>query len=245
MPETVSCSRPFADVLADFQTAPLSLCWQVPGIWPVNKPSGPSSNRAVLLARKALGIKKVGHAGTLDPLADGLLLLLAGNATRLFDKMQEFTKSYVAGFRLGEKTDSQDITGSPVSDWMPQNRPPLSRQTVEDALTAFQGAILQIPPMHSALKKDGQPLYKLARRGETIDRAARPVTVFDLRLNEFDGIDGTLSMTVSKGFYVRTLIDDLGLALGTGAVMTRLTRTGIGPFILANAVAMENLTQKK
>jgi len=95
------------------------------------------------------------------------------------------------------------------------------------------------------LKKDGQPLYKLARRGETIDRAARPVTVFDLRLNEFDGIDGTLSMTVSKGFYVRTLIDDLGLALGTGAVMTRLTRTGIGPFILANAVAMENLTQKK
>ena len=235
---------PFPEVLADFRQDPRSLLWRIPGVWPVNKPSGPSSNLVVVRARKALGLKRIGHAGTLDPMASGLLLLLAGNATRLFDHTQEFLKSYRAGFLLGERTDSQDATGLPLPDWIPSHHPPLPRSGVETALAAFRGEILQIPPMYSALKKDGQPLYKMARRGETIERQARPVTIAELRLTDFDGGAGILEMTVSKGCYVRTLIDDLGKDLGCGAVMTSLERTAIGPFTLAEAVAPEGLAER-
>lgn len=237
-------SPPFTETLSLFHNDPLALCWRIPGLWLVNKPSGPSSNLVVVRARKALGLKKIGHAGTLDPLASGLLLLLAGNATRLFDHMQEFGKSYRAGFRLGERTDSQDVTGQALEGWTPPRPVPLNADEVEQALNGFRGEILQTPPMHSALKKDGQPLYKLARKGEVVERAARPVSVSSLELVDFDGVSGTLDMTVSKGFYVRTLIDDLGLALGCGAVMTSLVRTAIGPFVLADAADMDALGEK-
>ncbi len=226
---------PFPETLAAFQTDPLSLLWKNPGVWILDKPSGPSSNLCVVRARKALGEKRVGHAGTLDPLASGLLVLLVGNATRLFDQMQDFTKTYAAGFRLGEKTDTRDITGSPVEGFAPSVPLPLPREAVEAALAAFRGEGMQLPPMHSALKKDGQPLYKLARRGVEVPRAPRPVTVSRLELLDFDGVEGVLSMDVSKGFYVRTLIDDLGEALSAGAVMTSLTRGAIGPFLLSAA----------
>ena len=238
-------SQPFAETLAAFQQNPLSLLWRIPGCWPVHKPSGPSSNLIVVRARKTLNIKKIGHAGTLDPMASGLLLLLAGNATRLFDHMQEFTKSYQAEFRLGVRTDTQDATGTPIANWQPTTQPPITRETITTTLDTFKGDILQTPPMHSALKKDGQPLYKLARKGETVERAPRPVSVHNLTMTNFDGLTGTLDMTVSKGFYVRTLIEDLGLALGCGAVMTSLTRTAIGPFTLDDAVPLDNLADKK
>ena len=238
-------SPPFTETLAAFNRDPLSLLWRIPGAWPVDKLSGPSSNLVVVRARKALNLKKIGHAGTLDPLASGLLLLLTGNATRLFDHMQEFTKSYTAGFRLGFRTDSQDTTGQPLIDFAPTVPLPVPEEAVEAALARFRGDILQTPPMHSAIKKDGQPLYKLARQGVEIDRPARPVTVHDLRLKSFDGREGVLEMTVSKGFYVRTLVDDLGLALGTGAVMTSLERTAIGPYRLEDAVALEELADRK
>ncbi len=226
---------PFPETLAAFRSDPRSLLWQNPGIWLVDKPSGPSSNLCVVRARKALGEKRVGHAGTLDPLASGLLVLLVGNATRLFDQMQDFTKTYVAGFQLGMKTDTQDITGAPVENFAPAISLPVPRAAVEAALDPFRGEILQLPPMHSALKKDGQPLYKLARKGLEVERAPRPMTVSRLELQSFDGVSGMLEMTVSKGFYVRTLIDDLGDALGTGATMTSLSRTAIGPFSLEDA----------
>lgn len=226
---------PFPDTLAAFKADPSSLLWKNPGIWPVNKPSGPSSNLWVVRARRALGEKHIGHAGTLDPLASGLLVLLAGNATRLFDHMQDFTKTYIAGFRLGLKTDSQDITGTPVKGFAPAAPPPLPRASVEAALAPFRGEILQLPPMHSALKKDGQPLYKLARKGVEVERVPRAMTVSRLELLDFDGVDGVLSMDVSKGFYVRTLIDSLGDALSAGATMTTLVRTAIGPFTLSEA----------
>lgn len=226
---------PFPDILAAFRADPSSLLWKNPGIWPVHKPSGPSSNHWVIRARRALREKRVGHAGTLDPLASGLLILLAGNATRLFDQMQDFTKTYTAGFRLGLKTDSQDITGNPVADFIPRTGLPVARGTVETALARFRGEIMQLPPMHSALKKDGQPLYKLARQGVEVARAPRPMTVSRLELVDFDGVNGTLSMDVSKGFYVRTLIDDLGEALAAGAAMTALVRTAVGPFRLSDA----------
>lgn len=240
-----TASPPFPEVLAAFQDDPLRLRWRVPGVWPLAKPSGPSSNLMVVRARKALGLKRVGHAGTLDPLASGLLLLLAGNATRLFDHMQEFAKTYRAGFRLGERTDSRDVTGQPLPGFAPNPPPPVPEAVVRAALDGFRGETMQTPPMHSALKKDGQPLYKLARRGIEVERAARPVTVRSLELERFDGVEGVLEMTVSKGFYVRTLIDDIGLAIGCGAVMTALERTAIGPFRLDAAVDLERLREMR
>lgn len=233
--------RPFAEVLADFRREPASLLWKIPGIWLIDKPSGPSSNLAVVRARKALGIKKIGHAGTLDPMASGLLLLLAGNATRLFDAMQECDKAYQADFRLGVRTDSQDSTGAALPGWAPDRPPPIPPEEMAAALERFRGDILQTPPMHSALKKNGQPLYKLARKGVSVERTARPVSVRRLEATRFDGTTGRLEMLVSKGFYVRTLIDDLGTVLGCGAVMTALRRTGIGLFSVADAVPLEEL----
>lgn len=214
---------------------------KVPGLWLVNKPPGPSSNRIVLQARKALRIRKIGHAGTLDPMAGGLLILMAGDATRLFDFLQEFPKTYCAGFQLGMKTDSQDSTGIPLSGWRPFRLPPVSAEELEMALSRFRGDIFQIPPMHSALKKNGQPLYKLARRGESVEREGRPGRVYRLAAEGFDGTAGMLNMTVSKGFYVRTLINDVGDVLGCGGVMTSLVRLRIGPFRLEDAVAPDGL----
>ncbi|MDR1744959.1 MAG: tRNA pseudouridine(55) synthase TruB [Planctomycetota bacterium] len=235
---------PFSETLAAFNDNPLSLNWRVPGTWLLNKPSGPSSNVMVVRARKILGLQRIGHAGTLDPLASGLLLLLAGNATRLFDHMQTMTKSYIAGFRLGERRDSQDITGNIDETFAPTARPPFAAESLAAALDRFRGDIQQTPPMHSALKKDGQPLYKLARKGVSVEREPRSATVHRLAVLDFDGTSGMLAMTVSKGFYVRTLIDDLGLLLGCGAVMTSLVRSAIGPYRVEEAVDLDGLAGK-
>ncbi|MCC8180164.1 MAG: tRNA pseudouridine(55) synthase TruB [Planctomycetes bacterium] len=235
---------PFSALLGQFRADPTSLLRSIPGVWLVNKPSGPSSNLVVVRARKKLGIKKLGHAGTLDPLAEGLLVLLAGNATRLFDSIQEFPKSYRAEFILGERTDSQDSTGNRIADWQPLRQLPLAREEVEAALGQFRGEVMQMPPMHSALKRDGIPLYKLARQGKEVERKPRPAKVYSLNLIGFTGSGGTLDMSVSKGFYVRTLIDDLGVALGVGAVMTRLVRTAVGPYRLEDADSLDDLDQR-
>lgn len=232
----------FPETLEAFRRDPAGLLWKIPGIWLLDKPSGPSSNLMVTRTRKALELKRVGHAGTLDPLASGLLILLAGNATRLFDSIQEMAKTYIAEFRLGERTDSQDSTGAPLPGFIPERRLPLGSDEIVANLERFRGNILQVPPMYSALKKDGQPLYKLARKGESVERAPRPVTVYRLELEEFNGICGRLLMTVSKGFYVRTLIDDLGVALGSGAVMTSLRRTQIGLFSIESARQLDDFS---
>ncbi len=233
-------SPTFPELLRIFQADPLALANRVPGIFPVNKPAGPSSHRIVAIARRALGMKKVGHAGTLDPMADGLLLILAGRATRLFDHLQAFPKTYLATFCLGIQTDTQDCTGR-ITSQVDDEMLPVSRDRVAGALEKFQGEISQVPPMYSALKKDGQPLYRLARQGMSVERNPRKVTVYSLDLVKFDGVVGILKMTVSSGFYVRTLIHDLGLALGTGAHMNALTRTAIGPFSLELAVGPDDL----
>lgn len=237
---------PFPETRAAFARDPRSLLWVNPGIWPVAKPSGPTSNLVVVRTRKALGEKRIGHAGTLDPLASGLLVLLVGNATRLFDDLQAFPKTYRAGFALGRRTDSQDITGQPLPDFAPapHAEPPLEEARLLAALADFRGEVLQTPPMHSALKKEGQPLYKLARQGKVVEREARHAHVYDLEMECSDGMEGVLRMRVSKGFYVRTLIDDLGMALGCGAVMTSLERTAIGPFSLEDAVGMDEVADR-
>lgn len=228
-------SVPFSEIRQQFVQDPLSLCNAVPGIWLVNKPRGPSSNFVVTRSRKRIGTKKVGHAGTLDPMAEGLLVLLAGNATRLFDDMQQFPKTYVADFCLGQRTDSGDATGSSLEGWAPTASAPQDRAAIDALLGRWRGNIEQVPPMHSALKHKGLPLYRLARKGATVERKPRLVTVYSLELTRYDGQEGTLTMQVSSGFYVRVLIDELGLALGCGAVMTRLVRTRIGPFALEDA----------
>lgn len=241
----MSASVPFNEIKAAFLADPLALIKKVPGLWLVDKPSGPTSHDVVAALRRFLNLRRVGHAGTLDPLASGLLIIMAGNASRLFDLIQTFPKTYHAAFRLGQRTDSQDSTGAPLADWKPLLKPPVAREKVVAALSRFVGEIEQVPPMHSALKKNGVPLYKLARRGEVVERAPRRAVVYDAAVEEFDGTSGRLVLTVSSGFYVRTLIDDLGGALGCGAVMTGLRRTAIGPFTVQAAENFASFPTKR
>lgn len=229
---------PFPELLARFRDGPRALLGRIPGFVVIDKPGGTlTSHDVVARARRAFGERRVGHAGTLDPMASGVLLLLLGSATRLFDECQRWPKSYRARFRLGRRTDTQDRTGAPLDAaiWTPSRLPPLQADEVEAALAAFRGDISQTPPMYSALKKNGKPLHAYARQGVEVERKPRPARVERLELEDFDGESGTLSMTVGSGFYVRTLIDDLGTALGTGAYMDELERTAVGPFTRADA----------
>lgn len=206
----------------------------------MDKPPGMTSHDVVDVARRSLRMRRVGHGGTLDPMAEGLLLILTGNATRLFQDLQVFPKTYRAGFRLGIRTDTQDVTGVILEARAPDAFT-VSREEVEAALASFRGEIEQVPPMFSALKKNGVPLHRLARQGQEVERAPRPVTVHDLTLAAFDGRSGMLEMRVSSGFYVRTLIDDLGRALGPGAAMSSLRRCCIGPFTVETALRPEEI----
>lgn len=195
----------------------------VSGILCLDKPSDMTSFSCCAVVRRLLGTKKVGHAGTLDPQATGVLPILVGSATRALDFLPDHTKRYTASLRFGAVSDTLDVWGQ-VSE---TNKPFPTREAVEQALAAFRGDILQVPPMMSALKKDGRRLYDLAREGIVIEREARPVTVHALTLTAFDAAAGTatLDCTCSKGTYIRTICDDLGAALGCGAVMTALRRT--------------------
>ena len=231
---------PFPEILARFREDPLSLIGEVPGIFLVDKPGGLggglgglTSHDVVSRMRRRLNMRRVGHGGTLDPLATGMLIIFAGNATRLFDEMNTYDKEYVATFKLGERTDTQDITGT-VTESCDPGLLPITQQAVEDILPQFRGEIEQIPPMYSALKRNGKKLVDLARKGEVVEREPRPVRVDKLELLEFDGNVGRLLIVSSKGFYVRTLIDDIGAALGTFGYMSALRRTRIGPFSLDN-----------
>ena len=195
----------------------------VNGILCLDKPSDMTSFSCCAVVRRLLGTKKVGHAGTLDPQATGVLPILVGNATRALDFLPDHTKRYVAALRFGAVSDTLDVWGQ-VSE---TNMPLPTKAALEAALPAFRGDILQVPPMVSALKKDGKRLYDLARQGIEVEREARPVTVHALTLLEFDEAAGTavLDCTCSKGTYIRTICDDLGRALCCGAVMTALRRT--------------------
>jgi tRNA pseudouridine55 synthase len=220
---------PFPELRKRFLADPLAFVGRVPGVFPVDKPSGPTSHDMVDRLRRKLGIRRVGHGGTLDPLASGVLLLLAGTATRLFDDLLAFPKTYRATLRLGARTDTHDADGVALP-FAPSRAPPVAPEAWEAALAPFRGEIEQTPPMHSALKKNGRPLYELARRGMEVPREPRRMTVYALTLEETAGDEARLLMTVSSGFYVRALVDDLGLRLGTGAVMTALVREAVGPF---------------
>ncbi|MHC5058322.1 MAG: tRNA pseudouridine(55) synthase TruB [Planctomycetota bacterium] len=201
--------------------------WRVPGLFIVRKPAGISSFGVIRLARRELGLRKIGHAGTLDPLAEGVLVLGVGKATKLLTGLEGADKSYRATLRLGVRTDTYDSTGKVVEERDPSG---VTEEALSDALSRFRGEIRQVPPMFSAIKKDGETLYKLARRGVEVEREPRRVIISRLELVEFSPPCATLDIDCSKGTYVRSLVEDVGLALGVGANMTALVRTRVGPF---------------
>lgn len=209
------------------------------GVLLVDKPKGFTSFDVIAVVRKLTGQRKTGHTGTLDPNATGVLTVLLGSATKAQDIILNHDKSYVARFKLGLTTDTLDIWGTVTS----KSESRVSRADVERLIPKFSGEIEQVPPMYSAVKKDGQRLYDLARRGIEVERKARKVTVYKLALTDFDEEtqEGTLEISCSKGTYVRTIIDDLGAALGTGAVMTALRRTFACGFSIDDCITLDDL----
>jgi tRNA pseudouridine55 synthase len=213
----------------------------VRGFLPVDKPGGWTSHDVVARVRRATGIKKVGHAGTLDPMATGLLVVAIGPVTRLIRFTQDAEKEYLATAVLGVATDSLDADGEVV--W----REPMEvdRAAVEAVLSSFVGEIRQVPPMVSALKIDGKRLYELAREGKEVERAARTVVVHQLELLDFrpgEYPEMDLRVVCSKGTYIRSLADDIAVALGGRAHLSALRRTRIGPIIVDHAVDPDGLT---
>lgn len=208
---------------------------RVDGVVLVDKPSGITSTAALARARRALRAEKGGHTGTLDPLASGLLPLCFGEATKFASDLLDADKRYTATIRLGVATDSGDADGVVVA-----TRPvDVDRPGLDAALDRLRGPIAQVPPMHSALKRDGQPLYRLARQGIVVERAARHVTIHRLDVLTFDGSTLVVDVGCSKGTYVRSLAIDLGTALGCGAHLSGLRRTGVGAFSVDDAVALD------
>ncbi len=211
------------------------------GIICINKPEGITSFGTVAKVRGILREKKAGHTGTLDPMATGVLPVMLGSATRFLDFLPDSDKGYRASFVLGKTTDTLDITGTVTGEY-PVN---VTRADVEQALAPFRGTFWQLPPMYSAKSKDGVRLYELARQGVAVEREPCEVTVHRLELiGEANG-EYTLDVLCSKGTYIRSLIDDIGSALGCGAVMTALCRTQAMGFTLANCVTLDELQQKK
>lgn len=208
------------------------------GILPIDKPSGPTSFEVVRRVRELLRVKKAGHTGTLDPMATGVLPVCLGEATKLAGFISEGVKAYEAVVRLGQRTDTLDAQGTVLAE---APVPPLTREGIEAVLGSFRGTFLQTPPMFSAVKVAGRRLYELARAGEVVHREPREVTVFELSLRDFSAAEIQLRVRCSKGFFVRSLADDLGKALGCGAHLRALRRTLSGPFTLEQAIALDRL----
>lgn len=210
------------------------------GIILIDKPQNFTSFDVVAIARRKFGTKKVGHGGTLDPMATGVLPVFIGCATKAVDLLPDSGKSYRAGFRLGLTSDTLDIWGE-LSEEKPVD---IGREALEAVLERFRGEIEQTPPMYSALKVGGRKLCDLARQGIEVERKARKITISRLDLPEFDGKNGVIEVDCSTGTYIRTLVDDIGKALGTGAVMTSLCRTRACGFELSECVSIEELREK-
>ena len=204
------------------------------------KPSGLTSFRCVSKVRGITGEKKAGHCGTLDPMAEGVLPIMLGGATRFLEFLPDSTKSYRAVMRLGMTTDTLDITGEVLSE----SEVSAGLSEVVAAAEKYKGDIMQIPPMYSALNKDGVKLYKLARQGKEVEREPRPATISRLEVSGTENENEySLEIECSSGTYVRTLIDDIGRDLGCGAVMTALTRTFAAGFNVADSVTLEQLEE--
>ena len=209
----------------------------VDGILLFDKEVGFSSNSALQQVKRLFNARKAGHTGSLDPLASGLLPVCFGQATKLSQYLLDSDKRYLTTFKLGETTTTGDAEGDVIAQQMVD----ISEQHLQNTLNNFSGVIEQVPPMYSALKKDGQPLYKLARQGIEIERKSRAVEILDLTVVDFDGKRVELVVHCSKGFYIRSLAFDLGQALGCGAHVAQLRRIAVGKFSIENAVNFAEL----
>lgn len=208
------------------------------GIIVIDKPIGITSFDVIRFLRRNLKERRIGHTGTLDPLATGILVICVGKATKLAQDIEGYEKEYVADLELGFKTDTYDIEGKVLAKVEEFN---ISYENFEETLETFKGDIKQIPPMYSAIKVDGKKLYELAREGVEIERKARDVSIKNLETISFDGVKAKIDCTVSKGTYIRSLIYDLGEKLGTFATMTGLRRTRVGEEDLARAFTLETI----
>ncbi len=209
----------------------------VSGIILLDKPIGFTSNAALQKVRWLLNAEKAGHTGSLDPLATGVLPLCFGEATKFSQYLLDADKGYETLMQLGQTTTTGDAEGEVLLE----REVTCSRADIDAVLPAFRGPISQIPPMYSALKRDGQPLYKLARAGVVVEREPRSVTINGLELLEFEQQQARLSVSCTKGTYIRTLVEDIGEQLGCGAYVAQLRRTQAGPFALAQTVTLEEL----
>lgn len=207
------------------------------GVLILDKPAEFTSFDAVAVCRRLCHERKIGHTGTLDPMATGVLPLLLGKATRAASLLEDTDKEYEAGFQLGVSTDTEDSTGKVLAT----SDTPVSKEALEALLPRFRGEIMQVPPMYSAVSKDGKRLYELARKGIEVEREARPITIYRLELTGYDEKtrEGTLRVSCSKGTYIRTLIADLAKAADSLGVMTALRRTHACGFTLADAVTLD------
>lgn len=206
----------------------------------IDKDPGFTSHNAVALCRRVLNTRKVGHCGTLDPMATGLLLVVVGEATRMQDRLMGEDKVYTATLKLGEETNSYDAEGEVVAR---KGIAGIDESMVRGAFAHFSGLIEQMPPMYSAIKINGVPCYKLARKGVEVERKPRQVRVISSSITRFDPTSGEVDFTLhcSKGFYVRSFAHDIGQLLGCGAHLTALRRTRIGSFDVAKAISVPEL----
>lgn len=213
----------------------------IDGIVILDKAIGISSNRALQEVKRIFDAQKAGHTGSLDPLATGVLPLCLGEATKVSQFLLDSDKKYRAKLKLGVRTDSGDSEGNILESCADFE---VSEQQIEEALTPFKGEIEQVPPMYSALKVNGVPLYKMARKGQTIEREPRRITVYSIEMTAFEGDELELEIACSKGTYIRTIADDLGQALGCGAHIIALRRTQAGAFTEADCVTTETLKEE-
>lgn len=214
---------------------PNNLC----GVICINKPQDFTSFDVIAITRRAAGTRKIGHGGTLDPMATGVLPIFIGRAAKTADLIPSLDKRYVAGFKLGLTSETEDIWGTILTG----NDKTVTREELLLAVGTMQGNIMQVPPMYSAVKVGGKKLYELARQSIEIEREARPITVHSIELLSYDEKErtGVLDIHCSKGTYIRTIISDIGAKLGTGAVMTSLQRTLSNGFTLADCTELEDV----
>ncbi len=209
----------------------------VDGVLLLDKPVGFSSNDALIKAKRVLNAKKAGHTGTLDPFATGLLPLCFGEATKFSQDLLEADKTYLTTVHLGVRTDTGDTEGQAV-ETLPVD---VTVEQIEAVLVRFRGPIAQVPPMYSALKRDGKPLYEYARAGVTLEREARNIVIHKLELISYEAPFLKLEVTCSKGTYIRVLGEDIGAALGCGAHLNALRRTGVGALQASNMITLDDL----
>ena len=210
------------------------------GIISIDKPQGWTSQDVTARLRRVFNTRRIGHGGTLDPMATGVLPVFVGRATRGVEFFEHAEKTYETVLRLGLTTDTEDITGTVLT----QQEVSITEDKLQQVLEQFRGQIMQIPPMYSAVKVNGQKLCNLARKGKEIERQPRPITIHELTLLGFEGADVRLRVRCSKGTYIRTLCKDIGQALGCGGCMAALRRTQAGAYGIADSIALERLLEE-